>query len=234
MEFFRQTSPSASNFAVSRSPLALCTHDTPPGWHRDGNGGSWSLQPPCPAQTGWGPSHCVSLSTMLMLSQPLLAPLAVLAGRDRPEQGWAHRCQGSACTSPWLVCVSDGPILLDLVSPRVTIPLCLGQFSFLLEEGSRKAHEAHPDLLLHRYLVQLCQKFAPMEQKLLLGVIPQSSASALELPGQPVLLCLHCPWHCRRWGRGASHSQLLSISPAQRDSHRLCTAMSGPLRRSRF
>lgn len=80
----------------------------------------------------WGPSHGLSLRTVVMPSQPLLSPQAVPAGRDRPEQSWAYRCQGSAHTSPLLVCVSDVPNLLDLVSPWVTIHPCLGQF---LEPG---------------------------------------------------------------------------------------------------
>lgn len=122
-----------------------------------------------------------------MLSQPLLHPLAVLAGGDRPEQSWAHRCQGSACTSPLLLRVSDGPILLDLVSPWVTIHPCLGQFCFLLEES--------PGRLVK--LTQICscpgvwsisvRNLLPWSTNLC-RVIPQSSAAPLELPGQPVLL----------------------------------------------
>lgn len=46
-------------------------------------------------------------------------------GETGPEQCWAHRCQGSACASLLLVSVSDVPILLELVSPWVTIHPCL-------------------------------------------------------------------------------------------------------------
>ncbi|RMC06087.1 hypothetical protein DUI87_17632 [Hirundo rustica rustica] len=48
---------------------------------------------------------------------------------------------------------------------------------------------------MFRYLVHLCWKFAPMEHNPLLCVIPPSSATLLELPGQPLLLSLHCQCH---------------------------------------
>lgn len=134
------------------------------GWDRYENGGACSLQPRPPPQTvTWGPSHGVSLRRLpplhlVMLSQTLFS----LLGHAR----W-HGTMGTTdlrnavhrgvkivvLASPLLACVSDVPILTNLVLPQATIRPCSGPVLFTPGEELCDGSQSWPrSMLLPRCL----------------------------------------------------------------------------------